>query len=342
MNIFSKTYDQVAQELDKEYSKGSFHAASLYREIFKKGNRRFFEAPEISASKQIIEKLSATVKIPSLNIISRQSDDTNVTKFASKLSDNQIIETVIIPAHNRTTLCVSSQVGCAMGCTMCVTGKTGFVRDLLPEEIIGQLFAARFEFNRKVDNVVFMGMGEPLDNFDNVIQAVRVMNDQRGFDIALRAITISTSGNVAGIKKLAAVNLPQLRFAVSINAADDDLRNQLMPINKRYPLAVLKEALSGLPLGKDGVILIEYVLLAGVNDSPEMADKLAAFASGLRVRVNIIAFNKSDSLSYQAPSPEDIRRFCDRLIEHKIFVRIRKSYGQSISAACGQLRGEIV
>ena len=228
-----------------------------------------------------------------------------------------------------------------MGCTICVTGRSGFVRNLLPEEITGQLFTAQFVLNHKIDNIVFMGMGEPLENFDNVMQAVRVMNDQRGFDIPLRAITISTAGNVAGIQKLTSLNIPQVRIAVSINASDNTLRNELMPIIKKYPLAMLKEVLTTLPLCNDGVIFIEYVLLAGVNDSMDMADKLAEYVQGLRVRINIIAFNQSDLLPYQTPSPENVRRFCDRLVSHKLFVRIRKSYGQEISAACGQLRGEL-
>jgi 23S rRNA (adenine2503-C2)-methyltransferase len=224
---------------------------------------------------------------------------------------------------------------------MCQTGTTGFIRNLSVEEIISQIYAARFEFNLLVDNIVFMGMGEPFDNFDNVLQAVRVLSDQRGFAISLRSITVSTSGVIPGIEKLASMNMPNLRFAVSINAADNDLRSHLMPINKKYPLADLKRALHSLPLGRDGVIFIEYVLIAGVNDSPEMALKLIDYLQGLKVRVNVIPFNESDSLPFSSPTLKQVQMFCNVLVENHLFVRVRQSQGREICAACGQLRGTL-
>jgi 23S rRNA (adenine2503-C2)-methyltransferase len=341
MNILSMTYDQVATEINYSFGKGSFHAAALYREVFKKGNRSFSTAPEFTTSEALGKKLAATVTIPSFKIVAYRKNDGGVTKFATTLGDDNIIETVILPAHNRTTVCVSSQVGCAMGCTMCQTGTTGFVRNLSVDEIISQIYTSRFEFNLHVDNIVFMGMGEPFDNFDNVLQAVRVLSDRRGFAISPRAITVSTAGVISGIEKLAALNIPNLRFAVSINSADNDLRSRLMPINKKYPLADLKEALYSLPLGRDGVIFVEYVLIAGVNDSPEMALKLVDFLQGLKVRVNVIAFNQSDSLPFTSPTPEQVKNFCNILVENHLFVRIRQSLGREICAACGQLRGAL-
>jgi 23S rRNA (adenine2503-C2)-methyltransferase len=335
------TYDQVTAEMNCSFGKGAFHAAVLYREIFKKGNRSFITAPEFVTSEALAKKLADTVSIPSFKIAACRKNDGGVTKFATTLGDSNIIETVILPVRNRTTVCVSSQVGCAMGCTMCQTGTAGFVRNLSVEEIIAQIYAARFEFNIRVDNVVFMGMGEPFDNFDNVFQAVRVLSDQRGFAISPRSITVSTAGVISGIEKLTALNMPNLRFAVSINAADNDLRSRLMPINKRYPLADLKVALYSLPLGRDGVIFVEYVLIAGVNDSPEMALKLVDFLQGLKVRVNIIAFNQSDSLPFTSQAPEQVKMFCNILVENHLFVRIRQSLGGEICAACGQLRGAI-
>lgn len=341
MNILSMTFDQVTTEMNCSFGKGAFHAAVLYREIFKKGNRSFITAPEFVISEALAKKLAATVTIPSFKIVACRKNEGGVTKFATTLEDGNIIETVILPAHNRTTVCVSSQVGCAMGCTMCQTGTAGFIRNLSVEEIIVQIYAARFEFNIRVDNVVFMGMGEPFDNFDNVFQAVRVLSDHRGFAISPRSITVSTAGVISGIEKLAALNMPNLRFAVSINAADNDLRSRLMPINKRYPLADLKVALHSLPLGRDGVIFVEYVLIAGVNDSPERALKLIDFLQGLKVRVNIIAFNQSDLLPFTSPAPEQVKMFCNILVENHLFVRIRQSQGREICAACGQLRGAL-
>jgi 23S rRNA (adenine2503-C2)-methyltransferase len=339
MNILSMTYNQIVEEMKISYGKGAFFAAALYREVFKKGNRTFSTAPEFVASEALAKKLTATVTIPSFKIVACRKNDGGVTKFAITLGDGNIIETVILPVHNRTTVCVSSQVGCAMGCTMCQTGATGFVRNLSVDEIIAQIFAARFELNLHIDNIVFMGMGEPFDNFDNVLQAVWVLSDQRGFAISPRAITVSTAGIIPGIRKLAAMNMPTLRFAVSINAADNDLRSKLMPINKRYPLADLKEALQTLPLGRDGVIFVEYVLISGINDSVEMALKLVAYLQDLKVRVNVIVFNESDSLPYTSPTPEQVKLFCTILTENHLFVRIRQSLGREICAACGQLRG---
>lgn len=341
MNILSMTYSQIVAEMNCSFGKGAFHAAALYREVFKKGNRSFNTAPEFVASGALAKKLAASVTIPSFKIVAFCKNDGGTTKFATTLGDGNIIETVILPARNRTTVCVSSQVGCAMGCIMCQTGSTGFVRNLSAEEIIAQIYAARFEFNLPVDNVVFMGMGEPFDNFDNVFQAVRVLSDRRGFAISPRAITVSTAGVIPGIEKFAAMHLPTLRFAVSINAADNDLRSRLMPINKKYPLADLKVALCSLPLGRDGVIFVEYVLIAGVNDSLEMAHKLVDYLQGLKVRVNVIAFNQSDSLPFTSPTPEQVKSFCNVLIENHLFVRIRQSQGREICAACGQLRGAL-
>lgn len=333
------TYHQIKTEMKSRYGKGAFHAAALYREVFKQGNREFTSAPAFAASGTLAEKLAADIRLPALTIVALQESNRGVTKFATTLEDGNCIETVILPLHNRTTLCVSSQVGCAMGCTMCHTGTAGFIRNLTVEEIVGQLYAARFELDREVDNIVFMGMGEPLDNFDNVLGAIGVISDQRGFDISLRSITLSTAGFIPGIKRVAAANLPNLRIAVSVNAADNEVRSRLMPINKVYPLEELKLALLSLPLGRDSVIFVEYVLIAGVNDSPCMAHKLVRYLEGLKVRVNVIVFNESDSLPYQSPTSEQADRFCTILTNNNIFVRIRESLGREISAACGQLRG---
>jgi len=339
MNILAMTSQQVTEEVKLQFGKGAFYANALYREMFKKGNRAFTSAPEFSASGDLTTKLAAAISFPSLTITSCQKSEAGVIKFATTLGDGNIIETVILPQRNRTTVCVSSQVGCAMGCTMCQTATAGFIRNLSVEEIIGQVYLARFELNCQVDNIVFMGMGEPLDNFDHVLGAIQVANDPHGFNIGLRAITVSTSGNIPGLQRLTSLYMPNLRIAVSINAADNDARNRLMPVNKQYPLEELKEVLLTLPLARDGVIFIEYVLIAGVNDSPEMALKLVQYLKGLRVRVNVLPFNRSEALPYTSPSPEQVQQFCKTLTDNHLFVRIRQSLGGEISAACGQLRG---
>jgi 23S rRNA (adenine2503-C2)-methyltransferase len=203
--------------------------------------------------------------------------------------------------------------------------------------MIWQIYAARFLLDRRIDNLVFMGMGEPLDNFDNLAQALRVISDQRGLDIAHTHITLSTAGHADGIRKLAALRLRKLRLAVSLNAADDVLRSTLMPINRRYPLGRIQEELRCFPLGKAGVIFIEYVLLAGVNDGREHVDQLVRYLEGIPARVNVIAYNRGASAIYSAPPSEHVHRFCGWLADQKVFVRLRQSRGQGIMAACGQL-----
>lgn len=335
MNIFALTYTELLNDLNRRYGKGAFHAAALYREIFKNGNTRVAEFPDFERSPAFARRLAEGIHLPSCRIIDTQED--GVIKFASALADGLVIESVIIPTPGRTTLCISCQAGCKMGCRFCATGEMGFGRNLSVEEIVWQVHAARFSLQRRVDNIVFMGMGEPFDNFNNVIQAIRVINDQRGLDIALKQITISTAGHAEGIRKLGALNLPKLRLAVSLNAADNALRSQLMPINTKYPLGRLKEELLAYPLGRKGVFLIEYVLLAGVNDTPEDAQKLIHYLDGLPVRINVIAYNGGSSMAFNTPTPERYDRFCEWLSEEKMFVCRRQSYGRGIMAGCGQL-----
>jgi 23S rRNA (adenine2503-C2)-methyltransferase len=341
MNIFGMTCAELAAEMFRRYGKGEYHAAGLFREIFKKGRRSgsFENAPEFLASPALARRLAHDVQFPDCRISGLRED--GVLKFSTALCDGNSIESVIIPARTRATLCVSSQAGCRRGCVFCATGMHGFVRDLSVEEIVWQVWAARFVLKRRIDNIVFMGMGEPLDNFDNVMHAIRVMSDQRGLDIPRSRITISTAGHADGIKKLAEAGMPELRLAVSINAADDATRTALMPINKKFPLGTLKEALLAFPLCKKGVFFIEYVLLSGINDSRETAGKLARFLEGLPVRVNIITYNRNASLPYSPPSDARVRQFCDRLVDEHVFVRKRQSRGLGILAACGQLKASL-
>ena len=336
VNLLALTCTGLADEMMRRYGRGLYHAAALYREILQKGHTDFAGAPEFVRSPALAARISEDMHLPDCTIIRRQEAD-GVVKFAVSLFDGHVIESVIIPAKGRTTLCVSSQVGCRMGCRFCATGGMGFVRNLLAEEITWQLYAARFLLARSIDNIVFMGMGEPLDNVGNVVEAVYVINDQRGFDIPLSRICISTAGHVDGIRKLRQVGLPRLRLAVSINAADDALRSRLMPIDQKYPLEMLRAELEAFPLGRDGVIFIEYVLMAGINDAREDAKRLARYLNGLPVRINLIAANGGHSAAYAAPSPEQIGRFEKWLTEEGLFVRLRHSRGQNIMAACGQL-----
>jgi len=338
--VFAMTCDELAREMNRRWGKGLHHAAALYREVFKKGNRSFFKAPEFVSSPSLARQVEKTVCWPSCRITARKKD--NVLKWVSTLADGHCVESVLIPARSRNTLCVSSQVGCKMGCRFCVTGSMGFVRHLSAEEIVWQVHAARFQLKKPVHNVVFMGMGEPLDNFHEVMRAVDVMSDQRGLDISHRHITLSTAGHADGIQRLAALNRPNLRLAVSLNAASNELRNQIMPINRRYSLERLREELRAYPLGRDGVIFVEYVLLAGVNDSPEHAHELAEYLCGLSARVNVIACNGNGSPAFEAPQPDRVQKFCEWLAARRVFVRLRRSRGEKIMAGCGQLGASIM
>ena len=237
--------------------------------------------------------------------------------------------------HN--TLCVSSQVGCRMGCAFCETARLGFRRNLTVSEIVGQVYNARHTLGHDIKNIVFMGMGEPFDNFDAVMTAVKVINAQKGFDIALRHITISTAGLVPGIDRLAEMNLSNIRLAVSVNGPNDRVRSRLMPVNNRWPMAELKKSLAAYPLTKRGVFLFEYILIKGVNDSPDDAEQLAEFIHPLPVRLNLIPYNPINAFDHESPCDADMHRLADTLTRKGIFVIKRWSKGRSVSAGCGQL-----
>ena len=336
MDLLGMGCAELADQLARRYGRGLYHAAAIYRGVFQRGDTRIGEFPELARSPALARRIAADLRLPACRIVARREMD-GVMKFATALWDGRIIESVIIPAAGRTTLCISSQVGCRMGCRFCATGAMGFGRNLLPEEIVWQVWAARFTLAARVDNVVFMGMGEPLDNFAHVARALRVMGDQRGLDIAPRRVTVSSAGHADGIRRLGRLGLPNLRLAVSLNTADDGLRSRLMPINQRYPLGRLKAALQGFPTGRDGVVLVEYVLLAGVNDAREDAAGLAAYLKGLVARVNVIAYNGDGRSGFAAPPSAQVARFCRWLAEAGVFCRRRQPRGRGILAACGQL-----
>ena len=338
MNLLGLTYAQVVEMFRQRYGKGSYHAATLYKAFFQTPASDWKGLPAFSASAQLRERVSEDLSTPLPRVVDRAAAE-GVVKLAFGLADGLRVETVVIPMANHATVCISSQVGCAMGCRFCRTGRMGWRRNLTAAEIVSQVFAVKVQMGYDIRNVVFMGMGEPLDNFDNVKQAVDVISDQRGLDIARRHITVSTVGLPEGVRRLAALDWPQLKLAVSLNAPNDDLRSRLMPINRRYPLASLKAALRRYPLARGNALFMEYVLIKGVNDDPRWAAALATFFQGLDVKLNLIAYNPSGGLPFEAPTQEDLERFHQALIDRRIFVRRRSSKGAGILAACGQLGG---
>jgi len=266
-------------------------------------------------------------------------------KFLFRLSDESLIETVLIPASpalygsrsDRRTICVSTQVGCAYGCKFCASGLEGFSRNLRPNEIVDQIIAVERETGEKMDNIVFMGMGEPLANLESVLCAIRIINAPWGLGIGARHITVSTSGLAPQIRKLADDPL-QIRLAISLHGATDEVRNQIMPINRRYNLDKLLEACDYYTKRKKQRLTFEYILIDNVNDSPEQARGLSRIARRLGAKVNLIPYNTVQGLPWSRPQPEEQEQFLSILRGNGVAATLRREKGHDIEAACGQLR----
>jgi len=287
-------------------------------------------------SKEVREDLQKDFCWQPLTIDSVVNSDDGSSKVLLKTRDDHLIEMVVMPYEKRRTLCVSSQVGCRMGCTFCQTGKMGFKRNLSAGEILAQLLLANeFLGDNHVTNVVFMGMGEPLDNFDNVVQACRVMLDERYFNLSKNRVTISTSGLVPQIIKLGEV-LP-VRLAISLHSVDEKKRSDMMPVNRRYPLKDLKAALIDYPASPRYGITFEYVMIDGVNDSIADAKKLVSFLHGLKAKVNLIPMTPFPNHAMMASSESNMDKFQEYLTDRSIPAPIRRSRGADVSGGCGQL-----
>lgn len=278
--------------------------------------------------------------------VNRHETSGGTIKFTMSLNDGHETESVLIPMRARDgsttrTLCVSSQVGCAMGCTFCETGQMGLVRNLSASEIVAQWFAATHELGETVKNIVFMGMGEPMDNLDEVIKAIRTLVDHNGPSIPSAKISVSTVGRIDGINRLAELvrepGFHRLNLAVSVNAPDDRIRTELMPINKAMNLEALRKALLAFPLRRGAALLIEYVLIPGVNDSNDHCDRLCDWLAPLRCSLNVIPYNPRRDSPWPAPDEGDVDRFITRAISNGQFVKRRGTKGRDLMAACGQL-----
>jgi 23S rRNA (adenine2503-C2)-methyltransferase len=298
--------------------------------------------------KALREKLKACAEIRGPEIVSQDISSDGTRKWVVRVASGSCVETVYIPQGGRGTLCVSSQAGCALDCSFCSTGKQGFNSDLTAAEIIGQVWVANKSFgtvpakiDRAITNVVMMGMGEPLLNFDNVVAAMSIMMDDLGYGISKRKVTLSTSGVAPMIDKLAEVT--DVALALSLHAPNDELRNQLVPINKKYPLDVVLAAcrryIEG--LGEKRYLTIEYTLLKDVNDLPEHAAQMVELLGDMPCKINLIPFNPFPHSGYQRPSNNAIRRFQDLLHKAGHNVTVRTTRGDDIDAACGQLVGQV-
>jgi 23S rRNA (adenine2503-C2)-methyltransferase len=280
-----------------------------------------------------------SIKLPPVH---RRFDSTDGTRrYLVRLSDGEFAETVFIPEEHRNTICISSQIGCALACSFCLTGQLGLTRDLSPGEMLTQVLVAQRDNlsweHRDSFNIVLMGMGEPLHNYDNVMKAVRIFHDEHGLNMSMSRITLSTAGLLPAIERLAAEPMiPNL--AISLTGATNEKRNQLMPINRKYPIEHLLDAVRRFPLKHRQRVTFEYVLLRGVTDSPSDALELVRLLKGIRAKVNLIPLNEAEELDYKRPSDADVARFQQVLIDHNISAFVRKNRGNDISAACGQLK----
>lgn len=317
-------------------------------------------------SKTLREKLRQHFSLGTLQLVRKQGSRDTTQKFLLQLADGSFIESVLIPANpslygeasDRHTLCISTQVGCAYGCKFCASGLDGWKRNLLPHEIVEQVLSVErfcatpepgpetpspknpgnaFPAERVVDNIVVMGMGEPMANYDNLLKALRLLNSPWGGRIGARKITVSTSGLAPQIRRFAD-EPEQFSLAISLHGATDEVRGRIMPVNKKYPLKELTAALDYYQAQRGRFITFEYILIAGINDSPEQARPLAALAKRLKAKVNLIPYNKVEDLPWKRPDEAVCEQFLLALKSHKVVCTLRREKGHDIDAACGQLR----
>ncbi len=326
---------QGVQDLLVSLGEKPFRARQVLRWLYLGGARDFADMTDLS--KGLRARLAAAARLTDLSPAEVHASADGTRKLLYELEDGARIEGVLIPEADHHTLCVSSQVGCRMGCKFCRTGSLGFTRHLRPAEIVGQVLAARrlADAARPLTNLVFMGMGEPLDNLDHLLVALGHILGEHGLQMSQRRVTVSTVGLADRLATLGA-NTPAA-LAVSLNAPNDALRSRLMPVNRRFSLATLKAALMAYPLKPTRRITLEYVLLGGVNDRPEQALELAMWCRGLKCKVNLIPFNPHEGAGFQAPDEATVLAFQRVLIDNHLTALFRRSRGAEIGAACGQL-----
>jgi 23S rRNA (adenine2503-C2)-methyltransferase len=344
VNLLGLNREELEQTLDGLGQK-PFRARQLMRWIHHFGESDFGNMTDIAKSLRELLAQHAVVAVPRL--LSEQVSGDGTRKWLLELSPGNAIETVFIPEDDRGTLCISSQVGCALACTFCATGRQGFNRNLTTAEIIGQVWWANRALGhdpkgeRIISNVVLMGMGEPLLNYDAVVKAIDILLDDFGYGLSRRRVTLSTSGVLPALERLR--ERAPVALAVSLHAPTDALRDVLVPINQKYPIQELMAACRRyLEVGPRDFVTFEYVLLDGVNDSEAHARQLIACVADVSCKFNLIPFNPFPDSGYQRSRPEAVRRFRDILMQAGFVVTVRKTRGDDIDAACGQLAGQVV
>jgi len=331
------------EETVRQFGEPSYRAWQIVDWLYQKRVKAFEEMTDLP--REFRARLAKEFDFNKIDIVRVLGSRDTTRKFLFRLSDDSLIETVLIPASpalygsraDRRTICVSTQVVCAYGCKFCASGLEGFSRNLRPNEIVDQIIAVERESGEKIDNIVFMGMGEPLANFENVMRAIRTINAPWGLGIGARHITVSTSGLAPQIRKLADEQV-QIRLAISLHGATDQVRSQIMPINRRYNLETLLAACDYYVRHKKQRLTFEYILIANVNDSPDQARRLGRIARRLGAKVNLIPYNTVQGLPWSRPSPEQQEQFLSILRESEVAATLRREKGHDIEAACGQLR----
>lgn len=344
LDILNYPQKELATLLKEQLDLEPFRAKQLIRWLYKFRQTSFAEMTDIA--KTVRDDLSQRFSILRLPIVQTQDSRDGTRKYLFELPDGKFIESVLIKQPTRYTLCISSQVGCAIACAFCRTGKMGLTRHLQTAEIVGQVLSVQDDIARRLEkdgtstdffqNIVFMGMGEPFHNIDNVLRAVELLNDPLGFDFSARKVTVSTSGLVPAIVRFGEANAPA-NLAISLNATTDAVRDVLIPINKKWPLEVLLKTLREFPLRPGRRMTIEYVMLKDVNDTKEDLQRLPKLLHGIPSKINLIPYNDNAGLGYKAPERDNVYRWQQTLLDRGLNSTVRWSKGLDIDAACGQL-----
>ena len=337
INLIGQPEKKLRETL-QDWGVESYRVRQIFTWIYHRGVRSW--DPMTNLSKSLRKSLSEHFYIGLPQIAEKKISRDGAIKYLFRLGDGEEIESVWMPDGSRKTLCISTQAGCRLGCTFCLTGTMGLLKNLTSSEIIGQFMAVNedLEETDRVTNVVLMGMGEPFDNYEALVEAVRLMISPEGLRISTRKVTLSTVGLVDKIIKFKTENLA-VNLAISLNATEDKTRNMIMPINKKYPIKVLLESLRDYPLKPNRRFTFEYVLLGGINDTDEDAVRLANLLKNIPCKINLIPFNSYDDAGYRSPSEERVKQFQNHLMSKNFNVFIRKNRGADILGACGQLAG---
>jgi 23S rRNA (adenine2503-C2)-methyltransferase len=340
--LFSQTPGDLSALLE-ELGEPSYRGTQILEWLWQKRTASLDAMSNLPAA--LREKLGERYTLQTLSHAKTQGSDDSTRKFLFRLHDGRYVECVLIPASpalygersDRRTLCVSSQVGCAYGCKFCASGLDGFTRNLTPDEIAGQVLLAEELSGEKVNNIVFMGMGEPLANLPHLLKAIELITSPWGIGIGARHLTVSTSGLVPQIRELAD-HPQQIRLAISLHGATDEVRERIMPINRKWPIADLFDALRYWIARKKQKITLEYILIEGINDELAQAELLAKRAKSIRAKVNLIPYNTVEGLPWKRPAHSHCRKFRDVLSASEVSATLRLEKGHDIEAACGQLR----